>query len=161
MGQDLLDRFTPVHSHPTNISSAGMATWAFRLGHRCLKFPRGATYECYFASVVNSLYDLTGMLVTVVWTAGAVTAGVTWEASFERQQADVYDYSAAASFGTAKTVVEVALTGVNLARYSPIEFSALELGGLQPLESYRLRLRRTDAVAMDAFVYRVFVQNLL
>ena len=159
MSQDLLDRFTPIHSHPTNVSSSGMATWAFRLGHRALKFPQGAVYEAYFASVLSSLYNSTGLLVTVVWTAAAVTAGVTWEASFERQAADVFDYSAAASFGTAKTVVSTALAGANLARYSQISFSAAEIDGLLMLESYRLKLRRVDAVAIDAFVYRVFVQN--
>lgn len=161
MAQDLIDRFTPIHSHPTNVSSSGMATWAFRLGHRCLKFPQGATYECYFASVMNSLYNLTGVQATVVWTAGAVTAGVTWEGSFERQAADLYDYSAAASFATAKTAVSLALPAANLARYTQISFSNVELGGLLPLESYRFKLRRIDAVAMDAFVYRVFLQNLI
>ena len=138
-----------------------MATWAFRLGHRALKFPQGATYECYFASVMNSLYNLTGVLGTVLWTAGNVTAGVTWELAFERHEANVFDYSAAASFATGKTVVSLALTGNNLARYSQIEFSNLEIDGLQPLESYRLRLRRLDAIAMDAYVYRVFLQNLI
>ncbi|HSE45538.1 MAG TPA: hypothetical protein VLA89_09470 [Gemmatimonadales bacterium] len=161
MAQDLIDRFTPIHSHPTNVSSSGIATWVLRFGHRGLKFPQGAVYEAYFASVMNSLYNLTGVQATVVWTAGATTAGVTWEGSFERQAADLYDYSAAASFATAKTAVSLALTGPNLARYTPIQFSNLEIGGLLPLESYRFKLRRTDAVAMDAFVYRVLLQNLI
>lgn len=158
MAQDLLDRFTPIHSMPINITGSGIATWALRAGHRALKFPQGATYEAYFGSVLNSLYNSTGIKVTLVWTAGAVTAGVTWTAAFERQADGVFSY-ASSSFATAKSVVSGVLAGANLAKYSSISFSNAEIDGLLGLESYRLQIRRTDAVAMDAYLYRVLLQN--
>lgn len=159
MSQDLLRAFTPIHSHPSNAVSSGIATWVLRSGHRAIKFPQGATYEAYLADVLSSLYNSSGILLTLVWTAGAVTAGVTWSGEFERQQAGVFSY-AGSSFASAKTVVAGALAGANLATYSQISFSNSEIDGLQGLESYRLRIKRTDAVAMDAYLYRVFLQNL-
>jgi hypothetical protein len=160
MAQDLLDRFTPLHSHPIAISSSGMATWALRSSHRALKFPQGAAYEAYFASVMNSLYNDSGVLITLVWTAGATTAGVTWGASFERHDADTFSF-ASSDFASEKTVVAPALAGANLATYSQISFSNAEIDGLLALESYRLKLRRlSDGIAMDAYLYRVFLQNL-
>lgn len=159
MSQDLLDRFTPIHSMPINITGAGIATWALRAGHRALKFPQGGTYEAYFGSVLNSLYNSTGILVTLVWTAGATTAGVTWSAAFERQADGVFDF-ASASFATGRTVVSGALGAANRAKYSQISFSNAQIDGLLKLESYRLRIQRTDAVAMDAYLYKVFLQNV-
>lgn len=160
MAQDLLVQFTPIHSMPINVASSGIAAWALRTGHRALKFPQGAAYEAYFGGVMNSLYNDTGVLVTLVWAAGATTAGVTWGASFERHDDGVFSY-AGASFATEKTVVEGALSGANLAKYSQISFSNAEIDGLQGLESFRLKIRRlSDAVAMDAYLYRVFLQNL-
>lgn len=159
MAQDLLRAFTPIHSHPTNLVGSGIATWALRSGHRALKFPQGATYEAYFADVLSSLYNDSGILVTLVWTAGATTAGVTWSGEFERHEADVFSF-AGSSFAAAKTIVAGALVGANLATYTQISFSNSEIDGLQELESYRLRIKRIDAVAMDAYLYRVFLQNL-
>lgn len=158
MAQDLIDRFTPIHSHPINTFSSGVATWTLRFGHRALKFPQGASYEAYFASILNSLYNGTGIIVTLVWSAAAVTAGVTWTATFERQADGVFSYTGA-SFGTVKSVVSGALAGANLAKYSQITFTNAQIDGLQALESYRLRIGRNDAVAMDAYLYRVFLQN--
>ena len=137
-----------------------MATWVLRSSHRALKFPQGAAYEAYFADVLSSLYNDSGILVTLVWTAGATTAGVTWGANFERHDADVFSF-AGSSFATEKTTVAGALVGANLATYTQISFSNSEIDGLQGLESYRLKIRRTsDAIAMDAYLYRVFLQNL-
>lgn len=160
MAQDLLVQFTPIHSMPINTVSAGVAAWALRTGHRALKFPQGGAYEAYFGGVLNSLYNNSGLLVTLVWTAGATTAGVTWGASFERHEDGVFSF-AGSSFATEKTVVEVALAGANLAKYSQISFSNAEIDGLQGLESFRLKIRRlSDAIAMDAYLYRVYLQNL-
>jgi hypothetical protein len=159
MAQDLLDRFTPIHSHPINILGEGLASWALRFGHRALKFPQGATYAAYFASVLNPLYNDSGMLVTLVWSAGATTSGVTWGASFERQADGVFSYSGA-SFASEKTVVSAGIAAANRAKYSQISFTNAQIDGLLELESYRLKIRRTDGVAMDAYLYRVFLQNL-
>jgi hypothetical protein len=156
MAQDLIDRFTPIHSHPIN--AGGIATWVLRNGHRALKFVQGGGTTAYFASVMNSLYNGTGIIVTVVWTAGATTAGVKWTVAFERQQADVFSYGSA-SFAAGKTTTAGALAGINKATYTQIQFAASDIDGLVALESYRMTLSRADAVAMDAFVYRVFLQN--
>jgi hypothetical protein len=158
MAQDLIDRFTPIHSHPINLTS-GIATWVLRSGHRALKFVQGGGTTAYFASVMNSLYNGTGIIVTVVWTAGATTAGVQWTVGFERQQADVYNYTSGLIIPTFKTTIAGALAGANKATYTQIQFAASDLGSLAALESYRMTLHRADAVAMDAFVYRVFLQN--
>jgi len=161
MAQDLLDRFTPIHSHPTNILSPGIATWALRNGHRALKFPATGAYDAYFASVLNSLYNGSGILLTIVWTIPAASGGVTWEASFERQAAGVFNYTGS-SFSTIKTVVTGAPVGSNLATYSQISFTGAEIDGLVAFESYRLKLRRPDdGVGQAAYVYRVFLQNLI
>jgi len=157
MAQDLIDRFTPIHSHPINLAG-GIATWVLRNGHRALKFVQGGGTSAYFASVMNSLYNGSGIIVTVVWTAGATTAGVEWMAQFERQQANVYTYSGFFG-GSQKSTVSGALAGINKATYTQIQFAASDLAGLSALESYRLAVRRGDVVAMDAYVYRVFLQN--
>lgn len=160
MAQDLLDRFTPIHSHPTNIASVSAASWALRTGHRALKFPQGGVYDAHFASVLNSLYNDSGLLVTLVWSAAATTSGVTWGASFERQADGVFSY-ASSSFAAEKTVVSAGLVAANRAKYSQISLTNAQIDGLLALESYRLRIRRLDGIAMDAYLYRVFLQNLI
>jgi len=156
MAQDLLDRFTPIHSMPIN--NGGIATWVLYHGHRMLKFRQGGGNVAYFGSVWNSLYNGSGVIVTVEWTAAATTAGVQWTAAFERQQAGVFSFLGA-SFLSPKTTVAGALAAANRATYTQIQFAAADLHGLVPFEGYRLQLSRADAVAMDAYVARVFLQN--
>lgn len=156
MAQDLLDRFTPIHSMPIN--NGGIATWVLFHGHRMLKFRQGGGNVAYFGSVWNSLYNNSGVIVTVEWTAGSATAGVQWTAAFERQQAGVFTFTGA-SFPTPKTTVAAAPAAANRATYTQIQFAASDLGGLSAFEGYRMTLSRPDAVAMDAYVARVFIQN--
>lgn len=157
MARDLLDRFTPIHSHPINIGG-GIATWRLVAGHRALSFVRNVIRTAYFASVMNSLYNGSGITVTVVWASEGTTAGVTWRVAFERQQAGVFNF-ASSDFTLGKTVVSAAPVATWRAVYSQIQFAASDLAGLSALESYRLTLTRSDAVDLDAYVYRVFLQN--
>ena len=156
MAQDLIERFTVLHYHAINTFLPGWARWKLRFGHRCIEFPQGS-YDARFSSVLSSLYSGSGILVTLVWTGAATLAGVTWTVTFEREQADVFPFTGA-SFSGGGTVVAAAPVAANRAVYSQIECT--DIDGLVALEGYRLKVGRNDAVAMDAYLYRIFLQNL-
>ncbi|HSE68904.1 MAG TPA: hypothetical protein VLB12_18060 [Gemmatimonadales bacterium] len=160
MAQDLVERFTALHYHAINTFAPGWARWRLRNGHRCIQFPEGNTTDARFSSVLSSLYNDSGLLVTLVWTGPDALAGVQWAAAFERDQAETNAFTGA-SFGHQENVVAAAPVAPDLAVYTQLTFASDEIDGLQPLESYRLKvIRFTDGVAMDAFLYRVFIQNL-
>lgn len=161
MAQDLLDRFTPLHNQPINNSN--VASLIILDGHRALKFPQGLNRAAYFGSVMSSLYNNSGIKVTLVWTMAATAGAVRFDVAFERQDAGVFLYSGA-SFATA-TILTTSPPGASLrAVYSSVSFAnGAAIDSLAALESYRLQITRRgdlDGVAHDAYLHRVFLQNL-
>jgi len=161
MAQDLLDRFTPLHNQPVDHSN--VATLVLRFGHRQVKFPESKSRAAYFASVMSSLFNASGLLVTLVWSMPTAAAGVKWEIVFERHDGGVFNF-ASSGFGTIVTATAPAPAGANLPLYTQIACAnGPQTDGILGLESYRLSVRRRgdqDGVGQAAYLHSVIVQNL-
>jgi hypothetical protein len=141
-GFNSLDRFTPLHSQPARDIGVGLASLAVQQGHLVMEFD--VNENVYFASVMNRNYIATGNGIdtTICWTAAATTGTVTWDAAFERHAAGVTNLAlAAGNFAAAQSIVAVAPTTSNTPVYTTITFATgNQVDGLQPGESYRLRV---------------------
>jgi hypothetical protein len=160
MAQDLLDRFTPLHMQPINNSN--VATLVLRTGHRALKFKTAVNRAAYFAGVLSSLYNGSGLLVTLVWTM-ASPATVRWGIAFERQADGVFAYTGA-SFASEVLMTATAPVAANRATYSTMTFSGgTAIDSLAILESYRMVVTRHGTVdgSGDAYLHRVILQNAI
>lgn len=162
MAQDLLDRFTPLHMQPIN--SSNVATLVLTAGgHRALKFPTGFNRTAYFAGVLSSLYNGSGLKVTLVWTMAATTPGIRWTVGVERQAAGVFSY-ASSSFATGIAITASAPVASNRATYSVVMLSGgATIDGLLALESYRLAVTRSWSIdaGPDVYLHRVIIQNAI
>lgn len=162
MAQDLLADFNALHNQPANALGTAIAPMVLRAGHRMIKFPQGDTRAAYFKRVLPLLYNGLGITVNLVWTMNSLAGQPEFDVAFERHEADVFQFTGE-NFANAKTLTLTPPVLVMAATYSTLAFAdGTEIGSLEPLEEFRVRVRRngaTDGVAQDVYVSQVFLTN--
>lgn len=168
MAQDLLDRFTALHNMPASTTSDTVAPLVCYFGHACIRYPKDIVRYAWFSSVLSALYNNTGIIVRLVWASVSADASffVKWGAQFHRHQEDVAQLASFWNFGVANGATVYGIgnpsTLSGAVKYTDIVFSADQIGGILPLESYMITIWRegnNDNVADHAYLYKVILIN--
>lgn len=160
MAQDLLDRFTPFHHHPATVTGGTMAVPIVFHGHTALKFANASGRSAYFKSVMNSLMNSSGVIVTIEWFSSSTSNSAIWTVAFERHST-LFLYTGS-SFSAGRSVTSPANTTAYHPVYATINFSPTQMGSIPILESYRISITRSaaDTLGADAYVSTISIKNL-
>lgn len=161
MAQDLLDRFTPLHHQPANVTGGLMMVPVLFHGHTALKAKNAELRTAYFKSVMNPLFNSSGAIITIEWFSSSTTGTVTFQVAFERHSTS-FNYASGLGFAVARTVTASPNALANRPTYSTLSFTPTQMASIVKLESYRLSIARisTDTLGADAYISTVSLKNL-
>lgn len=139
-----LDRFT---ANDAVFVGASAATGTARNGHSLIAFDDTVNEEIIFEGVMSNDYDgAAAFIIEPQWAgASAIVGDVKWDAQIERLNEGGADLDVD-SFAAVQTVTEATEGTSGELTYTGITFTNAQADGIQPGESYRLRIIR-DAVA--------------
>jgi hypothetical protein len=139
-----LDSFT---ANEAVFVGASAATGTARNGHSLIAFDDTVNEEIIFESVMSDDYDgAADFIIEPQWAgASAIVGDVKWDAQIERLNEGGADLDVD-SFAAVQTVTEATEGTSGELTYTGITFTNAQADGIQPGESYRLRIIR-DAVA--------------
>ncbi len=134
-------------------SSLTPARYGVRNGHRFVGFKDAGNTEAFWSNFMPEGYVGSGLSVTIAWMAASATTGdVDWDVAFERLAAGGQDLDSD-NFNAPKTSISTTThADSGKLTYTIISFSAAEAANLQPLEKFRIRLRRLGDNGTDDMV---------
>jgi hypothetical protein len=139
-----LDKFT---ANEAVFVGGDAASGTARNGHSLIAFDDTVNEEIIFESVMSGDYDgAADFIIEPQWAgASAIVGDVKWNAQIERLNEGGADLDVD-SFAAVQTVTETTEGTSGELTYTGITFTNAQADGIQPGESYRLRIIR-DAVA--------------
>ena len=114
-----------------------------------LDFDPGATQEfAAFSAVMPEHYGGGGLTLTLMWSSGAATGNVKWDAAFKSFTVDVDDLDSK-QYAAIQTATEATASAAGEIQYTDIAFTNAQIDGLLKNEYFRLTITRDSADSGD------------
>lgn len=161
MAQDVLDRYISTHYQARNITAQFVAVPVLFHGHAVLQYHgtgRGALFKC----VMNTLMNVSGVIVRIEWFTSSTTGVIALTAQFVRHSTS-FSYLSGGGLGTALSTTAAPNGTANAPTYTDITFTNTQMGSIAAYESYGLLISRGivsgDTLGADAYISTVSVRN--